>query len=168
MKQNSITAFLCVLCICLLIGNALAMMPFSQLIINKEAPEFTLSDLRGNEVSLSEWKGKKPIILFFWTTWCPNCRSGIRTLNTEYSKIQSNGVELLAIDLGEKQSRVQEYVDRYSVSYPIFLDENEDVSSQYHIIGVPTYVLINKQGIVIETKHEFPADYKEKFTEQSE
>ncbi len=128
------------------------------------ASDFTLQDLSGNSVSLSDFKDK-PIILFFWTTWCPNCRREIFRLNQEYKSLRSEGVELLAIDIGESKSRIESFTKNYSIEYPVFLDSDSSVAYKYGILGVPTIILINKEGNIASVSHTFPEDYKKLLVE---
>jgi len=131
---------------------------------SEEAPNFTLEDLSGETVSLSDLQGKS-VILFFWTTWCPHCRRAIQIFNTEYKGILESDIELLAIDIGEPKEVVGSYISRYSIDFPILLDFDSNIASAYGIIGVPTIVLISKEGEIVSVSNSLPRDYKELLSE---
>ncbi len=126
---------------------------------NKQASDFTLQDLDGKSVSLSDFKGEA-VMLFFWTTWCPHCRNKVPMLNREYKNIKSAGIELLAINVNEPRNRIKEFADKNSIAYPVLLDSDGRVFSQYNVIGVPTFILISREGKVVFTGNSFPSGYK--------
>ena len=116
---------------------------------NEYAPDFKLEDLESNSVKLSDYKGKKPVILFFWTTWCSFCRQQIRSLNARYSQSAADGILILAINSGENRMRVNRFIKNYSIFYPVLLDLDAAVARAYQVVGVPTYVFIDKKGNLI-------------------
>jgi len=151
---------LLVLSLVLVQGLLLAAQP-----LRNESPEiatnFSLSDLENKEFSLSDFKSK-PVILFFWTTWCPHCQVEIKKLNTMHAGLLRDGVELIAIDVEEPADKVQSFVRSYNLSYRVLLDIDAKVASAYGILGVPTYILINKEGRIVFDNHYFPQkEYKD-------
>ncbi|MFC1594031.1 peroxiredoxin family protein [Candidatus Omnitrophota bacterium] len=141
-------------------GAALAMGPFIRPVIGEEAPTFHLQSTTGSTVSISTYTKRQPIILFFWTTWCPHCRTQIRSLKTDYAELKKSGIALFTIDSGESEGVVAKYVDREQISFPVLLDKDNKVSRAYRVVGVPTYVLIDGQGIIVHTANAFPNNYK--------
>ncbi|MBL7130369.1 MAG: TlpA family protein disulfide reductase [Candidatus Omnitrophica bacterium] len=126
---------------------------------NKTALDFTLQDLSGRNISLSDFSDKA-IVLFFWFTSCPACRGELLNFNKEYENLQSSGIELLAIDIGESKARVERFVNLYSLQYPILLDYDGSVAYKYGVMGVPTIILISKQGNIVSVSHSLPNNYK--------
>ena len=126
--------------------------------VNQPAQDFKLSDLTGQEISLTQFKGR-PVILFFWTTWCPYCRQELSTLQKEYSNITAGGVTLLAIDIGEPKERVERFLKDRNTAFPVLLDINSKVANSYNLIGVPTFVLIDAQGKIRFQGNSFPDNY---------
>jgi len=125
---------------------------------NEAAPEFSLADLNNNIVSLSSYKGKQGVLLFFWTTWCPFCREQLKVINNKYSRLSQKGLVVLGINSGEPAARVARFLKNYSLAYPVLLDDYSEVAIKYRLIGVPTYVLIDKQGNIIYQDNYFPTD----------
>jgi peroxiredoxin len=127
--------------------------------LRNETPErasnFTLLGLENKQFSLSDFKGK-PIILFFWTTWCPYCRKELKQLNTMHAQFLRDGVELVAINVEEPVDKVQKFIGSYPFSFRVLLDTDGKVARAYGILGVPSYNLINKEGRIVFDNHYFP------------
>lgn len=124
----------------------------------KSAPDFQLQDLNDKAVFLNDYKGKKAVVLFFWTTWCPFCREALKTLDQEYVGLAKQGIQVLAINVGEPKYKVDNFVKSRSLSFTVLLDKDSTVADAYELIGVPTYVLINKSGEIVSTGNSFPRD----------
>lgn len=126
------------------------------------APDFQLSDIKNNVVSLSSYRNKQPVLLLFWTTWCPYCRKELRLLNQLYPQLEKDGLEVLAIDIGEAKYKVENFIASYGLVFKVLLDKDNSVAESYELMGVPTYVLINKKQEVVFQANSFPQDeYKE-------
>lgn len=126
------------------------------------APDFKLNDLSKNSVTLSEYRDKQGVVLFFWTTWCPFCLRELRTLNNRYLQLLKNDWELLAINVAEPAYRVESYVKRYSLVFKVLLDRAAKAADSFGIMGVPTYIMIDKKGQIIFRDNYFPEEkYKE-------
>lgn len=113
-----------------------------------KAPDFSLKDLNGKTVKLSDYKGKV-VILNFWATWCPYCideMPDLDKLSKEYSK--SGETVILAIDVQEDAKKVEKFVSDNKFSLPVLLDTDGSVASAYGISGYPTTFIINKDGTV--------------------
>ena len=121
------------------------------------AVNFSLLDLNGREIFLSDFKDK-PIILFFWTTWCPFCREELRFLEDTYPGLVKEGLELFAINIGEPAYKINNFLKKYFLTFTTLLDRDSDIARAYKIIGVPTYVVINKKGYIVFKGHYFPQD----------
>lgn len=125
------------------------------------APDFSLLDTRHDEITLSDYKDKHPVLLFFWTTWCPFCQKEIRILNDQYGGLIKDGFEVFAVNVGERSSTVENFASSYYLSFRVLLDREGVVAAKYAILGVPTYVLIDKHGSIIFKDNYFPQqEYK--------
>ena len=126
------------------------------------APEFKLRDLYYDEISLSSFReDKQPVLLFFWTTWCPFCQRELNVLKDMYGTLAKDGVEVLAIDVGEMPDKVDALVKSYNLSFRVLLDKDSGVANSYGVMGVPTYVLVNQDGFIAFQDNDFPAEYKD-------
>ncbi|MBP7215966.1 MAG: TlpA family protein disulfide reductase [Candidatus Omnitrophica bacterium] len=124
----------------------------------KFAPDFSLQDTRQDNVTLSEYKNKNPVLLFFWTTWCPFCQKEIRNLNSQYGSLVKDGFEVIAINVGERADVVESFISSFYLSFRVLLDKDTAVATQYGILGVPTYVLVDKEGKIIFKDNYFPQE----------
>jgi len=120
------------------------------------APAFQLRDLNDRVVSLSDYKGKKAVMLFFWTTWCPYCREELNVLNQEYASLAKESIELLTINVEEPKYKVEKYVRRYNLGLEVLLDSDSLVTRDYGLMGVPAYFVINKSGEIVSAGNHFP------------
>jgi peroxiredoxin len=129
------------------------------------APDFELADINQDTYTLSNYKNQQPVLLFFWTTWCPYCRRELNTLNNMYATLSKDGIEVLAINIGELPSRVESFVKGYYLAYRVLLDKDTSVSNSYGVIGVPTYTLIDKSGNIVFQDNFLPRqEYKDLIT----
>ncbi len=115
--------------------------------IGKAAPDFTLESLDGDAISLSAFRGR-PVLLYFWATWCSYCAESLPQLNEVYSRHRAQGLEVLAIDILESRERVARAVSGLGLSFPVLLDADARASKLYAVRATPTYVFIDRAGVV--------------------
>ena len=120
---------------------------------NIHAPDFSLKDIQGKTFNLSSQKGN-PVIIFFGTTWCPNCRNEIPLYKTLYDKYTQRGLKFIYIDMGESTERVARFTNQSSLPGLVLLDLDGSVASDYDIVGVPTLFLVDKEGKIITERHQ--------------
>jgi len=109
---------------------------------------FSLPLLNGGNASLSSYKGKV-VILNFWATWCPPCRAEMPSMETLYQRFKNQGLEILAVDIGEIPSKVQQFISQNAYTFPVLLDKDNKISSQYGIRAIPTTYIIDREGRII-------------------
>ena len=126
----------------------------------KTSPEFTLKTAQGESMSLSQARGDNAAIIFFWATWCPHCRKQLHEMNQQAQDLQQKGIKVILVDVGENAQTVQAYINKNEIKFDAFLDENNEVSDKYAIVGVPTLYFVNKKGIINDVEHAFPENYE--------
>jgi peroxiredoxin len=131
---------------------------FGNPLIGEKAPEFTLESLEGDKKDLGQLRDGKDAILFFWATWCPHCRNAITQLSDKAQQLKARDVEVLLINEGEKNKTVRQFIKRYTVPFEILLDQKRILADEYHLIGLPTFVYIQKDGTVKTVKHSLIQD----------
>lgn len=120
----------------------------------KPAIDFELSDLEGNTVKLSDYKGKV-VFVNFWATWCPPCKKEMPEFNEASKEFEKNGdAILLAVNLTtggaqrETEERVRKFIDENGYTMKVLLDKTGKVADQYKIYSIPTTYVIDKDGNV--------------------
>jgi peroxiredoxin len=121
------------------------------------AIKFSLYDMDDNLVQLSDFQGR-PVILFFWTTWCPFCRQQIEKMNAFYPKLKESGIELLAINVEEDKEKIKNFISKHPILFRVLRDSDAGIAYAYGLLGVPTYVLIDSQAEIKFMKNYFPTD----------
>lgn len=110
------------------------------------APDFTLKNLEGKKVSLSDYRGKI-VLVNFWATTCGFCDKEMPDLN-EIDK-ENDDVVVLAVDVMESESKVKSYIEKGGYGFEVVLDEKGDIARKYLVSGFPTTCVINEEGILI-------------------
>ena len=129
----------------------------------KLAPEFILELLSGKSMSLKEFREGKKAIMIFWATWCPHCREELEALSLKLEEISSKDVKVILVNVGEAREDVQSFLQSRHLALDCFLDEDNTISGLYGVRGVPTALLINEAGVIIDIQNDFPYDYETKF-----
>ena len=129
--------------------------------IGQKAKDFTLNTLNAKNVNMTKFRNGKKMIMFFWATWCPHCREQLAQLNGQRQEIERKGIKIILVDLGEGKEQVRSYVKKNKVNLDVFLDEDESLSEEYQIEGVPTLVFIGQDGVTKAVKHYLPENYEE-------
>jgi peroxiredoxin len=123
-----------------------------------KAKSFSLQDLEGNSVSIYDYLGEKGVFLIFTTTWCPHCVTVIPDLKNIYQQNRGKNLEMLAIYIKEPQNRVAAFRQNHALSYIVLLDTDGKVASEYNVRGVPTFVVVDKNGNIRYSGHNIPED----------
>jgi len=130
-------------------GNTTAVSKTESVTSDKQvAPDFSLDKLGGGTITLAEYRGRKPVVLDFWTTWCPNCRRSMPNLNAFYEKYKDK-VEVIGINMQENPSLVQKFITELGITFPIAFDPNGSVTRAYGVRYTNVHVLIDKDGNVV-------------------
>ena len=126
----------------------------------QRAPDFTLNDLSGKTFTLSELRDKKPALLIFWATWCPACRQAIPYFSDMYAQYSPRGLEVISINIATNDPlpRVQGFQEVNKLPYRILYDEKNEVSRVYGVFGIPTSLLIDRDGIIQYRGNVLPAN----------
>ena len=114
----------------------------------EKAPDLELTDLNGKSHKLSEYKGKL-VMLHFWTDWCEACRKEFPKLQQNYSEYQKEGLEIIAVNVGQPTAVTKEFQDNFNVTFPMLTDEQNISTESYNVTAYPTNYLINEDGVIV-------------------
>lgn len=114
--------------------------------VGKLAPNFTLENLNGEEISLEDYRGKI-IMLNFWATWCPYCVKEMPDMD----KLQKENDDLviLAVNVKEEKKIAKDYIEEAGYDFEVVLDLKGDVTETYLVGPIPTSYFIDKEGILL-------------------
>jgi peroxiredoxin len=112
-----------------------------------EKADFTLRDLHGKKVTLSELRGKI-VLINFWATWCPPCILEMPDLDVIYTHYQSQGLVVLSIT-DEDPVKVNPFISRMGYHPPVLLDTDGKVHKLFHITGIPKTYVFNREGKLV-------------------
>lgn len=113
----------------------------------RPAPDFTLSQPGGGELSLSDLRGQA-VVLNFWATWCGPCEAEMPELQQAAQKYGNSGLVVLGVNQAEPEDIVTDYLERLGISFPIVLDKAVQVSELYRVNSLPTTFFIDRDGIL--------------------
>ena len=119
--------------------------------INDRAPDFTLTDIDGDSISLKDVTGKV-VYINFWATWCHPCRKELPELNRLAKKYENSDFIILAINIDKRRSFVDEFLRKYNLptakKLHILLDPSAIAVSAYNARAMPTSFIVDKTGII--------------------
>ncbi len=124
----------------------------------KAAPDFEMTALDGTDHKLSDYKGKK-VLLVFWATWCPPCRAEIPDLNELHGSIDGEKMAIVAVTgnspghAPEDMTRVKPFAEGAGIKYDVFIEKGEmpdpfGVGRLYTTTGIPGSFIIDAEGII--------------------
>jgi peroxiredoxin len=154
------------LAVCLMLSVSMTACVNAQDSLNAVAGNIQLRDLSGKTYELSAYRNKQPVLLFFWTTWCPFCLQSLQRLNRDYVNLEKDGIVLLGINAGEHPSVVERLVRNYQITYKILLDTESTATDTYRVLGVPTFVLIDKKGVIRYKGNSYPGSEIKRINDQ--
>ncbi len=117
-------------------------------LVGKPAPAFTLPLLEGGTFELASYQGKQIVLLDFWATWCGPCRVAMPTLVEVSRDYAAKGVRYFAVNLREKPDVIRKYLKQANLEIVVPLDEDGKIARTYNVRGIPTMVIVGKDGKV--------------------
>jgi len=113
------------------------------------APAFKLTDLDGQTVNLSDYQGQV-VLLNFWASWCPPCRSEMPAIQQVYESYRDQGLAVLAVNASyqDTSAAMQTFLGSFEHSFPILLDENGAVNRLFAVNSLPTTFFIGRDGTI--------------------
>lgn len=125
-----------------------------------EAPDFTLQTITGEEVSLSDYRGKI-VFINFWATWCGPCRTEIPAFVELQDEYGTDNLVILGISVDQgDRSVVTKFAKEYNINYEILYANGEVVGKYGGIRSIPTTFIVDRDGFIRDGRVGFPGkDY---------
>jgi thioredoxin-like negative regulator of GroEL len=111
------------------------------------APEFELTTLQGQRVSLGMLSGKM-IVLDFWATWCPPCRASVPELKSLTKKYPEDRLVLISISGDQDEAVWREFVAKHDMTWSQTRDSNRKLGETFNVHAFPTYLVIDGEGAI--------------------
>jgi thiol-disulfide isomerase/thioredoxin len=124
--------------------------------------DFTLTDMNGNKVNLSDAAANKTLLLYFWATWCKPCRLVAPQVSALAEKYNDR-ITVIGINVGgvDSPKDVKKYGKRHKINYPLFIDSDNQTVEAYSIHAIPTVILLDTDGNILFRDNELPENLEQ-------
>ena len=131
------------------IGSLIVSAPAAAASVGEVAPDFEVTTQDGSVFQLSEFRGRKPVYVVFWNTWCPYCIKK----TPRYQKLQEQfggKIEIIAINTtwSDSPAEIRSFVEHHQIQYSTAFDAGELITDQYRVLKVPTEFIVDINGII--------------------
>jgi|SRR5271157_3715656 len=135
-------------CTVLLVPLALYAAPPKSELLHKPAPAFTRTDIAGNSVGLSNYRGKV-VLLNFWATWCAPCQQELPRFEAWQKQYGASGFQVIAISMEDDPGPVQATARKLQLDFPVIMGDAEIGNLYGGVLGLPVTYLIGRDGTIL-------------------
>ncbi|MCL4456105.1 MAG: redoxin domain-containing protein [Nitrospirae bacterium] len=124
--------------------------------IGAQAPEFTLKDIDGKDVSLSQYSQKKAVVVLFWSTWSAKSPNALKRFEPFYRKYKDRGIQVIGINAdnqtisNEDMEKIKKLMQELNITFPMALDKGLKTFHDYSVIALPSTIIISEGKITYE------------------
>ncbi len=113
------------------------------------APDFTLETLEGEQITLSDLRGKA-VVVNLWASWCPPCRAEMPALQAAYEADNARGLEILAVNMTyqDREQDARNFVEDFGLTFTIPLDRDGTIARQYLLRALPSTFFVGPDGVI--------------------
>jgi len=121
-----------------------------------KAPDFSLKDIKGEEITLSQYSGTKAVVIIFWSTWSANSPKALRRFEEFYKKYRTRGLEVVSINVDkqafsdEDLKNIKRAVKDLAITFPVLIDRGLKIFHSYGVIALPSTVVVSEGRITYE------------------
>jgi peroxiredoxin len=134
-------------------------------LLGREAPDFALHAVNGNNVRLSEHRGDV-VVLSFWGSRCGQCRMQLAALDKSFKTYHSAGLQVFGVNVDDDQAGALEFAHTQKVGFPLLLDPQKAVARTYVVDHLPMTVLIDRGGAVRQVHRDFSSKFEPLYLQQ--
>ena len=113
-----------------------------------QRPDFTVTDIDGKKLTLSDYKGKV-VLLDFWATWCSPCRAEIPHFVEMQQKYGPQGFQVIGISMDDDAKPVRDFYQQYKINYPVAVGDDKLAESFGGVLGLPVNFVIDREGRIV-------------------
>jgi peroxiredoxin len=160
LRRGSVFARTCALIV------SLAVCAASQAVdVSGAAPDFTLKSAGGENLKLAELRGQV-VLVNFWASWCGPCRQEMPLLDQIYGQYKALGFTVLGVNVDEDVAQANMLLKKVQVSFPVVYDSANKVSELYRVSGMPTTVIIDRDGNMRYRHEGYLPGYEDTYQQQ--
>ena len=115
--------------------------------ISKPAPDFQVTDLKGEALSLEKYRGQV-VLLDFWATWCGPCIAEMPKVKKTYEKYKDQNFQIIGISLDQSEEPLTAYIEKEGLAWIHYWDESREIRTLYGVWGIPSAFLIDGEGVI--------------------
>jgi peroxiredoxin len=134
-------------------------------LLGREAPDFALHAVGGNNVRLSEHRGDV-VVLSFWGSRCGQCRTQLAALDHTFKTYHSAGLQVFGVNVDDDQGGALEFAHTQALGFPLLLDPQKAVARAYLVDNLPMTVLIDRGGTVRQVQRDYSSKFEPAYLQQ--
>ena len=116
--------------------------------VNRPAPDFTLTTFKGTAISLEDLRGK-PVVINFWASWCPPCRIEAPLIEQTWRGYKNRGLMFLGVNIQDRKEDALNYIREFDITYPNGPDPTGEISIDYGVSGLPVTFFVSSKGEIV-------------------
>jgi cytochrome c biogenesis protein CcmG/thiol:disulfide interchange protein DsbE len=118
--------------------------------VNRPAPDFTLTTFKGTTISLEDLRGK-PVVINFWASWCPPCRIEAPLIERTWRAYKKRGPIFIGVNIQDRKEDALNYIREFDITYPNGPDPTGEIAIDYGVSGLPVTFFVSSRGEVVRT-----------------
>jgi len=116
--------------------------------VNRPAPDFTLTTFKGTTISLENLRGK-PVVINYWASWCPPCRVEAPLLERTWRAYKKRGLIFIGVNIQDRKEDALNYIREFNITYPNGPDPTGEIAIDYGVSGLPVTFFVSRKGEVV-------------------
>jgi len=116
--------------------------------VNRPAPNFTLTTFKGAKISMEDLRGK-PVVINFWASWCPPCKIEAPLIERTWRAYKNSDLIFLGVNIQDRKEDALNYMREFEITYPNGADPDGEIAIDYGVSGLPVTFFVARNGMVV-------------------